>query len=245
MGRDRKILALWCHPRSMSTAMERIMRERGDLAAFHEPFMYDYYLNRAGRIFADFLPDPAHPTTYEATRAMIRAKAAERPVFLKDMAYYVADPLPQDAEFLAEITHAFLIRDPAAAILSYAKRDPEFALKEAGLEAQWRLYQAVKEAGLSALVIRAEDVQADPAAELARYWDFAGLSDMPEALTWDSEIPEGWETVADWHRETLASGEIRPPDARDAEAELTALGSPFTDYLAHHRPFYELLAHQK
>ena len=36
------IIALWSHPRSMSTAFERIMRSRGDLDCLHEPFMYDY-----------------------------------------------------------------------------------------------------------------------------------------------------------------------------------------------------------
>ncbi|MCO5125978.1 MAG: hypothetical protein M9957_01250 [Rhodobacteraceae bacterium] len=36
------IIAMWSHPRSMSTAIERIMRERGDLDCLHEPFMYDY-----------------------------------------------------------------------------------------------------------------------------------------------------------------------------------------------------------
>ncbi|MDH3659971.1 MAG: hypothetical protein OEU92_08075 [Alphaproteobacteria bacterium] len=40
------IIALWCHPRSMSTAIERIMRERGDCRCFHEPFLYDYYVAR-------------------------------------------------------------------------------------------------------------------------------------------------------------------------------------------------------
>jgi len=40
------IYALWSHPRSMSTAMERVMRERGDLDCAHEPFMYDYYVHR-------------------------------------------------------------------------------------------------------------------------------------------------------------------------------------------------------
>ena len=43
------IIALWSHPRSMSTAFERIMRARGDLDCLHEPFMYDYYINRAPR----------------------------------------------------------------------------------------------------------------------------------------------------------------------------------------------------
>ena len=35
---------LWSHPRSVSSAMERIMLERGDLTNFHEPFIYLYYV---------------------------------------------------------------------------------------------------------------------------------------------------------------------------------------------------------
>ena len=43
------IIALWVHPRSMSTAIERIMRERGDLDCLHEPFMYYYYVGLGKR----------------------------------------------------------------------------------------------------------------------------------------------------------------------------------------------------
>ena len=45
---------LWSHPRSMSTATERIMRERGDLDCAHEPFMYDYYVHRKRRVMPHF-----------------------------------------------------------------------------------------------------------------------------------------------------------------------------------------------
>lgn len=40
------IIFLWAHPRSMSTAIERIMRERGDFDCLHEPFLHYYYLQR-------------------------------------------------------------------------------------------------------------------------------------------------------------------------------------------------------
>ncbi len=68
-----KIHALWCHPRSVSTAFERIMRERGDLNVLHEPFMYHHYLTSTDRLFPAFTPDPGHPATYADIRAMIRA----------------------------------------------------------------------------------------------------------------------------------------------------------------------------
>ena len=134
-----KIFALWCHPRSVSTAFERVMRERGDLDVLHEPFMYDYYLNRAPRRFPDFRPDPDHPANYADTRRMILRRAEGGPVFFKDMAYYVLDTLPDDAEFRDAITHAFLVRHPAESILSYARKDPGFASVELGIEAEWRM----------------------------------------------------------------------------------------------------------
>ena len=55
------IIALWSHPRSMSTAMERIMRERGDCRCFHEPFICDYYVHRAVRSLPLFDVDPDQP----------------------------------------------------------------------------------------------------------------------------------------------------------------------------------------
>ena len=55
------IIALWSHPRSMSTAFERIMRSRGDLDCLHEPFMYDYYVHRAKRVMPHFDAEAEHP----------------------------------------------------------------------------------------------------------------------------------------------------------------------------------------
>ena len=39
------IIALWTHPRSISTAFERVMIERGDFNVLHEPFSYLYYVH--------------------------------------------------------------------------------------------------------------------------------------------------------------------------------------------------------
>ena len=79
------IIALWVHPRSMSTAVERIMRERGDLTCFHEPFMYDYYLNRSPRKMPQFEPEEDQHRTYAETWDLILDAAEQGPVFFKDM----------------------------------------------------------------------------------------------------------------------------------------------------------------
>jgi len=226
------------------------MRERGDLNVLHEPFMYEYYLNQGSRVFADFTPEPGHPTRYADIRDMIMAAARKGPVFFKDMAYYVSETLPGDAKFRDGVQHAFLLRHPGESILSYAKRDPEFSCEEVGIEAEWALYQSLEAAGHDPVVILSDDLRADPAATMRRYWARAGLVDCPDALAWDAAVPRGWESVQKWHGDVLASGAIRPPEEpRDTSAEVAALGAPYAGYLAHHLPFYEKLRavalHQK
>ena len=48
------IVFLWAHPRSMSTAIERVMRERGDFECLHEPFLHHYYLERSNKPLPHF-----------------------------------------------------------------------------------------------------------------------------------------------------------------------------------------------
>ena len=42
-----KIVVLWAVPRSTSTAFEWMMRQRGDLTCFHEPFGEAWYQGEA------------------------------------------------------------------------------------------------------------------------------------------------------------------------------------------------------
>jgi hypothetical protein len=242
------VIALWSHPRSMSTAMERIMRSRGDLACLHEPFMYDYYINRSTKQMPHFNASDEHPKTYEAIRAMILARAEHGPVFFKDMSYYVVPHILQDTEFLDRVTHSFLIREPRASILSYAKLDPGLSLEEVGLESQWRLFDALQaRGGTPPAVVRSEAVQADSRGEMHKYWAALGLSDKPQALIWDGAAPADWQQVQGWHGEVIASTTIKPPRTGQAErtdAEFAALveTSPhLAAYLKHHAPFYEQL----
>lgn len=232
----------------MSTAVERIMRERGDLQVLHEPFMYDYYINGDREKFTGFAPDADHPVTYDGIRTMIRERATHGPVFLKDMGYYIVDTLPSDPGFARQMTHGFLVRDPAEAVISYAKRQQDFTCEEVGLEALWRLYVSLRDLDCTCHVLSSAAIRSDPAAVMAAYWSAVGLPDRPEALSWDSTVPDGWRSVETWHREVLETRAILPPDdRRDIEAELAALGPPFSEYVAHHRPFYDLLLaeHQK
>lgn len=237
-----RIHALWCHPRSMSTAVERVMRERGDLDVLHEPFMYYFYIGKKNRQFADFTPDQDHPVSYDDIRARIRKLSLQNHVFFKDMAYYVRDELAVDTVFSTEMSHAFLIRDPAESILSYQRRDPHLTSEEVGIESQWQLYSHLVDVGLQPHIMFADDIRRDPYGELRKYWLGIGLPDCPAALTWDSQVPADWQSVQQWHHEAIVSGSIRPANAeQDTQAllaALEALGQPYIDYHVHHQPFY-------
>jgi hypothetical protein len=78
------IIFLWSHPRSVSSAMERIMLERGDMTTLHEPFIYLYYVHDRKKTLDYFDPDPDHPTSYHDIREMVLAAAEQGPVFVKD-----------------------------------------------------------------------------------------------------------------------------------------------------------------
>ena len=194
-------------------------------------------------------PNRGHPATYRDIRAMILDKAQSGPVFFKDMAYYVAGTLPQDTNFANQITHAFLVRDPAEAAVSYAKRDPDFTRTELGHAAQHRLYHALVALEQRPLVITADQLRADPETTLARYWSHVGLDFAAHAFTWDDRVPDGWQSVKGWHSEVLQSGTIHQPQNGETAAKLAA---HLSGYVTHHAPFYaelrdiaEAQAHQK
>lgn len=238
------IIALWAHPRSMSTATERIMRERGDCAVFHEPFLVDYYLHRAVRQMPMLDDEAGKPQEYEAVRAMLLEAADDAPVFFKDMSYYVVPRIFDDQQFAARLSNVFLIRDPRLSIASYYKLDPEMSLDEIGIEAQWQHFSFLRdELGTKPLVITAEAVARDPQAIIGGVWEAAGLPFVATAFEWNrSDMPGDWEYVKGWHADAVSSTGIRQDDTDPDDVFAKVADAPhLKEYLAHHQVFYEKL----
>ncbi len=243
------IHALWAHPRSMSTATERIMRERGDFDCLHEPFMYDYYVHRQVREVPGFDIQPDHPRDYEAIRDMILRRAETGPVFFKDMSYYVMPRILGDAAFLDRLHNMFIIRRPRASILSYYRLDPDVTEEEIGIAAQLRHVEGLRAQGRAVSVVRAEDLRADPRGMMRALWTAVGLGYSERAFDWQrAEMPEDWEQVQDWHGSVMGSTGIRPPDpdaeAREAQAfgEAAARDPRLHDLLAPHEAAWRALS---
>ena len=93
--------------------------------------MYD-----AKKELPHFERDPEHPTSYEDIKGAILDAADRKPVFVRDMCYYVADYVQGDHNFVRRTKNTFLIRTSEKSIPSYYRLDQDVTLEEIGLEAQ-------------------------------------------------------------------------------------------------------------
>ena len=203
------IIALWTHPRSISTAFERIIMERGDFTILHEPFSYLYYVHEDGATLSPQYVDPEHPTDYSGIRAQIEQTAEERPVFFKDMCAHCFNELNADESFLQRLTNTFLIRDPAKAIASYYAMNPDVTLEEIGLKQLYSIYEKMQACGADPIVVDADDLEDDPEGTVGAYCQALGIPFVPESLTWQPGHKEEWDVWKDWHTDAARSTGIR------------------------------------
>lgn len=216
------------------------MLQRGDLETLHEPFIYLYYLGDARKSLEYFDPDPGHPTGYESIREMIFKKARKKPVFVKDMCYYVANYFDTDSLMLREAMHTYLIRTPARSGPSYYRLDPGVTSEEIGLDAVYRHFDTVANFhGTAPVVIDADDLTRDPVGTLRAYCQVVGLPFLERSLRWDnSAVPKEWMHVAGWHHDLANSSGLGKVEQAIHSPEIAPELQALIDY---HMPFYEKL----
>jgi len=216
------IVALWAHPRSCSTAMERIFMERKDFTIFHEPFSVLYYAHEAesqGRPSCVFEDDVGNlPNSYEDIKKQILEAAKKSPVFFKDMSYHAFQHIAKDENFLTRLTNTFIIRDPAKAISSHYAMNPYVTKEELGYSLQLEMFQIVADLSqrknsttVSPIIVDAADLIKRPAETLKTYCGALFLDYLPEALHWNPGQPKEWKIWASWHKDASRSTGIFSP----------------------------------
>jgi Sulfotransferase domain len=228
------MLMLWSAPRSRSTAFFRMITERGDFTAVHEPFSYLAEFGHAdlgdGRL-----------TSGPELIAALRSLAAPRPVFVKETTGKRYPEVLADRQFMAkDALHTFLIRHPRETIISRYAINPDVALHKIGFESQYEVFAEVSRlTGREPLVVDSEDLVTRPAATIKMYCKRVGIDFRPEALRWKpSERPE-WELSRGWHTAVAKStgfGDV--PGRRDMDIEQHPV---LSRYLNYHLPFYQKL----
>ncbi|WP_433855438.1 hypothetical protein [Streptomyces kronopolitis] len=233
-------LALWSHPRSMSTALERSFIERGDFKVFHEAFAYVFFMHEERAAIPHKNPDPDHPLTYPDIKRMMESARHEKPVFHKDFPYHCLDHLLNDPEYLLGQVNTFLIRDPEEAVLSHATMHPDLTREVLGYEQLAKTFDFVRElTGNVPLVINAADLATRPEATIAAYCVRAGIPFLPDALNWPAGEQPEWTTWSGWHTDVAASSGLQAPQRNYRFSYETR--PDLREFERYCRPFYEHL----
>ena len=172
-------------PRNISTAMMRSFASRADCAVSDEPF-YGCFLKETGidhplasQTMADMDCD------WQSVRAACGGSVpGGKPVwYQKQMAHHMVGPVAPDD--VAGVVHAFLIRDPARMVASYAAKRETVTPDDLGAAATRAFFERESERlGHAPPVVDAADVLRDPAGTLAALCGALGIAWDDAMLAW-------------------------------------------------------------
>ena len=227
-------VAMWSGPRTISTAMMRAWGSRAGAQVVDEPF-YAFYLHRTG------LEHPgreeilrSQPTDWrEVARTLTSGPlpAGTSLLYQKHMTHHL---LPEvDLSALGGLRHAFLVRDPADVLVSYAKVRGEPTLEDLGLPQQVALHQR-----FGGPVVDARDVLEQPERMLRALCAALGLGFEEAMLRWEAG-PRASDGVwgPHWYDVVWRSTGFAPyrPSSEEVPDRLRPL-------LARCRPYYDTMA---
>jgi hypothetical protein len=209
---------LWATPRSISTALERVMKNADDLDVMHEPYTDTYYFSskRRSRRYGDPASLAQDPFEAEAVNARLEEAGRRGPVFIKELAFQ-GEPYVTDA-LLKTARNVFLTRDPLKVYASLIRIKPDFTEDEFGFTALERVWNRVHALRGAAIVLDGEEFRADPHAIACKLCVWSDVRYTPEMLTWNDGRIRKWApheelSQAKWHATLEQSRTILPPAA--------------------------------
>ncbi len=180
MTGDAVRIAMWSGPRTVSTALMRAWENRPDTVVTDEP-LYAFYLARTG------LDHPgrddvlrSQPTDWQVVARSLTSgplPAGRAISYQKHMTHHL---LPEvDRAALAPLRHAFLIRDPAELLASYARVRATPTLDDLGLWQQAEIFDA-----FGGPVLDSRDLLERPEPMLRALCSALGVPFCLEMLSW-------------------------------------------------------------
>jgi len=200
IGNNKKTLTfLWCIPRSISTAFEKMMSCSRQFKVVGEPFI-DLY--KRSLLLAN---DPlTMQQKFEDVCEELLTQSMTEPVFVKDMAYH-AYPFITD-NFIQSVNNTFLIRDPRLSIPSLYKMRANFAEAETGFEGQYKLFQRIQDVtGRTPYVLDGERLKQSADLIISDYFKYIGQKMPRDILSWQAGSRDDWVGRESWHIEAINS----------------------------------------
>ncbi|PKG97119.1 hypothetical protein [Paraglaciecola sp. MB-3u-78] len=230
-------IAMWSGPRNISTAMMRSWENRSDTQVVDEPF-YAFYLHKTRSphpCFEEVLQSQSNG--YEqVVSELTQTPCLNKVQYQKHMTHHMLAGI--DLNWVKELQHCFLIRDPAQVVNSYTNSRGECSAEDIGIQRQWELYQEITRiTGQDIPIIDSNDVLKDPERILKRLCETLGVSFTPAMLTW----PQGTRTsdgvwAKHWYKSVDNSSGFAPYSAKhlSLNAEQLAVVNQV-------KPFYQQL----
>ena len=189
-----------------------MVRQRGDMKCFHEPFG-EWWYKGDGALWPRLQPDS--PRIKGLTFASVWQKtldcAKDQQVFCKDFPHYVEHSWTDS--FLEHFRHSFLIRDPAKIATSMYKHWPEFFLKETGIIEQRKLFDLIADKhGSAPPLIDSDDLLENPYGIVKAWCNALDIPFMPKALSWQpgDRAEASWYDGGSWHSNLRDSDGLKP-----------------------------------
>ena len=224
---------MWSGPRNISTAMMRSFGARSDCVVVDEP-LYAHYLLATGLdhpMREEVIASQPHRWQDAVAELLRPLPPGIRVQYQKHMTHHLLPQIGDD--WMAGLRHAYLIRDPARVIASYARVRTEPDLADLGFEQQARIFRR-----FPGPVVDADDLLRDPPAVLARLCAGLELDFQPAMLSW-APGPRASDGVwaPRWYASVEAStGFAAPPPPPEPVPER------LQPLLQQARPYYQELA---
>ena len=179
-------IAMWCAPRTISTALMRAWENRPDTTVIDEPF-YAHYLQVTG---IDHPVSDEVIARYETDWRIVARALTEGPRpegaaiwYQKHMAHHMLDHIELD--WMDRLSNCFLIRSPAEVITSYIKVRAQPTMSDLGFPQLLRLFETVRRnAGSTPPVIDSRDVLEDPRGTLMLLCEAVSVPFSEQMLSW-------------------------------------------------------------
>ena len=195
----QKLTFLWCVPRSISTAFEKMKACSKQFKVVGEPFI-DLY-KRSLLSSKDSL---LVQQEFEKVCDGLLVQSSAEPIFVKDMAYH-AYPFITD-NFIKSVNNTFLIRDPRLSIPSLYKMRENFAEAETGFEGQYQLFQRIQDVtGRTPYVLDGEQLKKSADLIVSDYFKYIGQKMPRDILNWQSGSRGDWIGRESWHIDAINS----------------------------------------
>ena len=266
-----KVVFLWCHPRSISTAFARAFMQRQDFVTLHEPFTAPFIFGpeRLSDLFNDEIYARYTDATFDhVVQQIITESKTEKRVFVKDMAFYIIRPdykshpenptmLPLD--FLLSAQHTFLIRTPEKTVpseyhamtkgnysLTYDAYLKEYSPVFNGYPEVQILFDFLTElTGRHPSLVDAADLLQEPQGVLTKYCEAIEDHFEPQMLEWKAGKIEALQNRTGFHDNAEQSTGFNEITRKKDDDDDNSLPEIVQQTIKEIMPIYQKLAQYK